>query len=179
MLVKRSGMPAALHFYLFTVWGKRLPTAPASVSWEIEADDRGWMPSFYFHKGAELIEADRTEELKRLTEDIFRCHLGGLIAACRRVFSISKHILWENIAVYLYWMYDTLLEDPKLKARAAQDFHFLLYEAEPGLFEEGADENPPQKVLSRTACGGPDTDDLLSVLCNRQKRCQMQDMPEK
>lgn len=160
MLVKRSGMLAALHFYLFTVCGKRLPAAPASVSWEIEADDRGWTPSFYFHKGAELIEADRSEELKRLTEDIFRRHLGGLIAACRRAFSISKHILWENIAVYLYWMYDTLLEDPKLKARAAQDFHFLLFEAEPGLFEEGADENPLKRFYpgqhaedrTRTTC---------------------------
>ena len=81
MLVKRGGMLAALHFYLFTVCGKRLPADPASVSWEIEADDQGWTPSFYFHKGAELIEGDRTEELKKLTEDIFRRHLGGMIEA--------------------------------------------------------------------------------------------------
>ncbi|MDI5788322.1 hypothetical protein PO124_07560 [Bacillus licheniformis] len=42
---------------------KRLPADPASVSWEIEADDQGWTPSF-ISQGAELIEGDRTEELK-------------------------------------------------------------------------------------------------------------------
>ena len=50
MLVKRGGMLAALHFYLFTVCGKRLPADPASVSWEIEADDQDGRRRFIFTK---------------------------------------------------------------------------------------------------------------------------------
>ncbi|KAA6450585.1 IucA/IucC family C-terminal-domain containing protein [Bacillus swezeyi] len=163
MMIKRCGMLAVMHFYLFTVYGKRLPRGPASMSWEIEGDDEGWAPLFYFTEGAEPAEGNRREALEQLTEDIFRNHVGRLIAACRRACSVSKQILWENIAVYLFWMYETLqteMTDLKLREQAAQDFHFLLYEAQPGLFEEDADENPLGRFYP-----GHDGDDRIRATC--------------
>ncbi|MFN2744192.1 IucA/IucC family C-terminal-domain containing protein [Bacillus sp. z60-18] len=163
MIIKRCGMLAALHFYLFTVYGKRLPTEASSVSWEIDPDDEGWLPSFYFAEGAEPAGENRRNALQTLMEDIFRNHIGRLIASCRKACSISKHILWENIAIYLYWMYETLqteTADSNVKERAASDFHFLLYEAHPDLFEEGAAENPLNRFYP-----GRDVKDRTRATC--------------
>ena len=142
MLVKRGGMLAALHS--LSVYGLR-KTAPSRPGFRIVGDRSGWMKDgrrrFIFTKVLSFIEGDRTEELKKLTEDIFRRHLGGMIEACRQTFSISKHILWENIAVYLYWMYDMLRRNPKVKSTGGARFPFSsFYEAEPGLFDEGEDK---------------------------------------
>ncbi|MCG3005583.1 hypothetical protein KZ291_33940, partial [Escherichia coli] len=43
---------------------------------------------------------------------------------------ISKRVLWENIAVYLLWLYDQLKEDNNVnQLQLEDDFTYLFYEA--------------------------------------------------
>ena len=49
----------------------------------------------------------------------------------------SKHILWGNIAISLFWLYETVLpkiEDVEIQNRAKEDFHYLISEASGTLF---------------------------------------------
>ena len=50
---------------------------------------------------------------------------------------ISKMILWENVAVYIFWLYEKILsqaEDHEVKERAQEDFSFLIETAIGKLF---------------------------------------------
>ncbi|MBU8785483.1 MULTISPECIES: IucA/IucC family C-terminal-domain containing protein [Bacillus] len=163
LMMKRCGMMTALHFYLFTVCGKRLPADPSLMSWEIDDGGQGWAPSFYFEHEAEIVQENRRQELEKLTEGVFKHHVDKLITACFQACSISKKILWENIAVYLFWMYETLqteISDQELKKRAEQDFYYILYEAEPDLFGTDVCENPLAKFYQ-----GQDAEQTRSTFC--------------
>ncbi|EME73104.1 (2Fe-2S)-binding protein [Bacillus sonorensis] len=181
LMLKSCGMLVALHFYLFTVFGKRLPGDPSLMSWEIDDESQGWLPSFYFDRGAEIAEGSREEQLKKLTEDVFKHHVSQLITSCCQTCSISKRILWENIAVYLFWMYGTVqteMTDPEMKKRAKRDFYFLLYEAEPELF--GLSEHPfagfypgQAKEQTRSTCClyyATDKNGVTCSTCPRKKQ---------
>ncbi|WP_407310639.1 IucA/IucC family C-terminal-domain containing protein [Pseudomonas sp. nanlin1] len=60
-----------------------------------------------------------------------------------RVSGVSVRILWDNTAVRVYSLYERRLakvDDERIRARSAADFHWLLEEADPALF--GLNYNP-------------------------------------
>jgi ferric iron reductase protein FhuF len=80
-------------------------------------------------------------------ESIVKALFAGLLAplwqSFNRASGISRRILWENTAVRVYSLYEkrmSKVDDPRIRLRHEEDFHWLLHQAEPSLF--GLDYNP-------------------------------------
>lgn len=80
-------------------------------------------------------------------DELIRCmfadNLGRVWSALSRDTGVSKAILWENTAIYVYWLYEnSFAEGAKGEelARVQEDFHYLLHDAPAVLF--GDRKNP-------------------------------------
>ncbi|MFC7442420.1 IucA/IucC family C-terminal-domain containing protein [Laceyella putida] len=81
---------------------------------------------------------DREAWRERLVIQLVQRHVTPLWHQLHRVTSVPLSILWENTAVYVYWLYETKLADltGEEKKRAEADFQYLLQEAPASLFRE-------------------------------------------
>lgn len=64
--------------------------------------------------------------------------------------NISKTILWENVAIYIYWLYEKDLlshENDEIRKRTKEDFHYLINEA-PGNIFRNCNRNPLKKYYN-------------------------------
>lgn len=149
IFIKRYAFIAVMSLYAMTAWNKQLDVSLDNVLMEKAESGENWLPAFSL-KDAKVKEMDRSEtrsEWRNLVvKDLFANHIYPIIAQLEKSFGISKLILWENIAVYLFWLYESELKDCE-NAKVADDFRFLLFEAEGQLF--GAyNLNPLQKYFS-------------------------------
>ncbi|MGG4488521.1 IucA/IucC family C-terminal-domain containing protein [Metabacillus idriensis] len=145
MLVKRYAFLAAMALFSMTVFGKKLNTDPANLSLVTDDEDPLWLPSFYFHS-LECIPASKNRGAWRdeLLSDLFRDHISKLISIVAKEARISKLILWENVVLYVVWMYDTLLANKPEYVTIEQiqaDYLYVVKEADGELFGEGM-KNP-------------------------------------
>jgi ferric iron reductase protein FhuF len=145
-----------------SVWNKRLVLSPERI-W-LETDDRVamWMPMFRFEKlEAEECASCRSQWREETVRRLFAKHVFPLIAKLQKTTKISSYILWENIAIYIYWIYETLLNDETLAhihPQLRDDFRFLVHEADGELFGT-LRQNPLKRfwkgnagVKQRTTC---------------------------
>ncbi|WP_191567172.1 IucA/IucC family C-terminal-domain containing protein [Metabacillus idriensis] len=145
MLIKRYAFLAAMALFSMTVFGKRINTSPENITIETDDEDPLWLPSFYFHT-LECIPMEGSREKWRdeLLADLFRNHLSRILGVVSKEARISKLILWENIVLYVVWMYDTLLENKPEYVTIEQiqdDYMYVVKEADGELFGDGM-KNP-------------------------------------
>ncbi len=85
-------------------------------------------------------EIARQQEIReRYLATIFAGHLYPVWHSLSRAAGISRAILWENAAIYVYYVYETLLADPMYDSHREQisaDFAYLTEEAPASLFGE-------------------------------------------
>jgi len=139
MLVKRYAFLAALVLYSLSVFNKGLNSSIDNLSLYTEEDDPIWLPSFHFTNLEVTTPAsNRNEWRDKVLEALFKQNIAHMVATISRVTRISKVILWENVAIYIFWMYESTLEDPniteEIKARIEEDFSYVVSEAAPALF---------------------------------------------
>lgn len=148
MLIKRYSFLVAMSLYTMSVWNKRLVLSPERI-W-LETDDSAdiWLPTFRFEKlDAERCIGCRDQWREETVSQIFAKHLFPLIEKLRNTTKISVHILWENIAIYIYWIYEKLIGDETLvhvHERLCDDFHYLVHGADGAVFG-----TPGQNPLKR------------------------------
>ncbi|HZH60827.1 MAG TPA: IucA/IucC family C-terminal-domain containing protein [Metabacillus sp.] len=139
MLVKRYAFLAALVLYSMSVFNKGINSSIENLSLYTEEDDPIWLPSFHF-KNLEVTTStsNRNEWREEVLEALFKQNIALMVATISRVTRISKVILWENVAIYIFWMYESTLEDPNIaeesKTRIEEDFSYIVLEAAPTLF---------------------------------------------
>ena len=140
MIVKSYAFLAALVLHSMSVFDKGLDSSLENISIQTEDSGPFWLPSFYFYNlnvttpDAGYRDQWRSDVVKLLfTENFSR-----VITSISKQLKVSKAILWENTATYIFWMYETLLEDASLsdemKAKIEDDFQFIIHEAVPELF---------------------------------------------
>jgi ferric iron reductase protein FhuF len=148
MLIKRYSFLVAMSLYAMSVWNKRLVLSPERIWMETDDHATMWMPTFRFEKlEAEVCASCRSQWREETVRCLFAEHVFPLIAKLQKTTKISSYILWENIAVYIYWIYETLLNDETLAhihPRLRDDFRFLVHEADGELFG-----TPRQNPLNR------------------------------
>ncbi|MBY0124191.1 IucA/IucC family C-terminal-domain containing protein [Bacillus sp. S/N-304-OC-R1] len=183
IFIKRYAFLAVNYLYAMTVWNKKLDISFENVTLETDDHDELWLPSFYFNeKSAEkAYNEDRNAWRKNCVKMLFSDHLFPLIKNLSSVTKVSKLILWENIAVYIYWLYETILSKEKLPEevilRAKEDFQYLVFQADGSLFGSLHDnplkryfnqhiylEEFEREVRPRNTC-------CLSYLTKAKKRC--------
>jgi ferric iron reductase protein FhuF len=170
LFIKRYAFLAVIYLYSFTAENRRLDVSYSNVSVVSAYKNEMWLPGFYL-KNAESFqaEADSREELREhCFHALFSEHMQTMLERVSQASGVSRHILWENIAVYIYWLYESVLADgpDELKSRGADDFACLL--AWPGR-RFGMKDNPFKKYhhpekgarMRKTCCLSDTIDDSM------------------
>ncbi|EDL62656.1 siderophore-iron reductase FhuF [Bacillus sp. SG-1] len=138
MLIKRYAFIAVISLFSFSVFNKKLNVAPENV-FLVDGEKNGlWLPGFYLEdQAAQAVSEDREKAREEVAREVFRNHLFPLIEAVKKVSKLSNLITWENVAVYMFWVYEGLIEQEDLqhaRERMREDFEWLLDDANAGLF---------------------------------------------
>ena len=105
LFMKRYAFVAAMGLMAMTYWNKKLNLKPENLIM-VDGDKNGlWMPRFHM-KDASVSEFTSPEEKVEFIRSIFRDHLDQVIQALKKATKLSNLILWENIAVYVFWIYE-------------------------------------------------------------------------
>lgn len=148
IFMKRYAFIAVISLYTMTANDKKMNVSLKNIQMEESIQGRGkdWLPLISFKD--QTIEdwngENRQEWRNSIFRDLFANNIYPLIEIFEKTFKISKLILWENIAVYLFWLYETELKD---HSNALEDFRFLIIEAEGNLFGRNL-QNPFQKYYT-------------------------------
>ncbi|WP_158651602.1 IucA/IucC family C-terminal-domain containing protein [Mesobacillus jeotgali] len=152
VFMKRHAFLAALYLYSMSTFNKKLDVSPENIILEDAIHDGLWLPGFYLiNKSTEVSPTDgRDEWRKEAVRHLFTGNLFPVMDAISKSAKISKLILWENVAVYIFWLYEKILseiEDPEVKVRAAEDFSYLV-ESAPGKLFGRYNNNPIARYYS-------------------------------
>jgi ferric iron reductase protein FhuF len=138
ILMKRYSFLAVMALYAMSVWNKRLSIAVHQVWLETEDSAETWLPAFRLEQfECEEVNAARDQWRKETIQILFARHMNVLIERLCQTTKISPLILWENVAIYIFWLYETLLEDKTfahINEQLRDDFHFVIQEAKGELF---------------------------------------------
>lgn len=95
-----------------------------------------WFPKLLLKDQTTLsvrAESERNEWRRYFIQQLFSQHINQVWDVLSHVGKISKHTLWENTAVYTFWLYETVLQEPPCE-KAIEDFNYLLFEADGSIF---------------------------------------------
>jgi ferric iron reductase protein FhuF len=146
IFLKRYAFLAVIYFYAMTAWNKRLNINVNNLVLISNEKDKLWLPSFSFTdlSFVEATPASREEWRRETVRLLFAENLSPVIERLTQKTKISKYILWENIAVYIFWLYETVFEkenDVSIRTQAHFDLDFLINQA-PGDIFGGCNQNP-------------------------------------
>jgi ferric iron reductase protein FhuF len=140
MIAKRYGFFAVLSLYSMTILNKRLNVKIENVSLENNEDKElsVWLPNFRL-EDLEVLDTDLNREGWRddYLGELFSEHIHELVLILSKETKITKLVLWENIAIYIFWLYDMLLEDERfsnIKDRIKEDYLYVVEKAPGHLF---------------------------------------------
>jgi ferric iron reductase protein FhuF len=144
IFMKRYAFIAVLALFSMSVANKKINVSIENIEMEDAKQGKDWLPGLKLKNLAieDWNGEDRDTWRKTVYQDLFAKNLFPLIDQLEKYYNLSRLILWENIAVYLFWLYETELKDnnhPNIK----DDFRFLIFEAEGKLF--GPYNNNPLK----------------------------------
>ncbi|WP_261130056.1 siderophore-iron reductase FhuF [Bacillus sp. Marseille-Q3570] len=143
---KYAFLLTAPFFSSLTMFNQLLDVRPDNCRVQPDSEHGMMRPVLYLHDtNTRDIGIHREQELYIGLETIFRDHLTPVWGRLTELTSIPSPILWENTAVYLFWLYETsFLNHPDLVSaeRIAEDLDMIL-EAPAGCF--GLNENPLKK----------------------------------
>jgi ferric iron reductase protein FhuF len=146
---KRYAFLPVIYMYCMTAWNIKLDIRDENITLVSQERDGLWIPGFRFTR---LHGQGAGTEREQWREDavctLFNGHISPLINRIASEANISKLILWENIAIYLFWLYEKVLPLETHSERAAEDYKFILEEAPGNLFGSG-NRNPLKRFDSR------------------------------
>ena len=149
LFMKRYAFAAAMGLMAMTYWNKRLNLTPENLIF-VDGDKNGlWMPQFHL-KDASVTEFSSEEEKKEFIQSLFRDHLDLVIQSLKKSTKISNLILWENIAVYVFWIFenDDFLMNESMRTQRDDQFQALLSDQNRQWFG-GYRTNPLARYYSR------------------------------
>ncbi|WP_100404694.1 IucA/IucC family C-terminal-domain containing protein [Bacillus solitudinis] len=128
--------------YSFSVLNKKMNIAKDNLFLEPSQSQDHWLPQIYLVDQTVNLPSgieEREVMRRKLVNELFKNHLTVLWNELVAIWKIPKQILWENTAIYLIWLYESLLKKDypeTTKQRIKADFDFLLSNAEAPLFGE-------------------------------------------
>ncbi|MBY0145780.1 IucA/IucC family C-terminal-domain containing protein [Neobacillus niacini] len=148
IFIKRYAFIAVISLFAMTADNKKLNLSLDNIEMEEAERGKDWLPTISL-KDPSIEEWDgenRHEWRKRVYINLFANNIYPIIEHFEKTFKVSKLILWENIAVYLFWLYESELKDSD-NPNVLSDFRFLINEAE-GLLFGRYNLNPIQKYYT-------------------------------
>lgn len=153
IFMKRYAFLAVIYLYAMTVWKSRIEISFENVSLESNSQDDLWLPRFYFNEvRLEMVESDQEKWRENSVNVLFREHLYPLVKSLSKATKVSKLILWENIAVYIFWLYESVFGKDDVPEdvvrRSKEDFHYIIFQA-PGSLFGSYHENPLKRYYNQ------------------------------
>jgi ferric iron reductase protein FhuF len=145
LFAKRYGcMVAAPSLYALTMFDKALDCSINLCHIESAYRDETWIPNLRLTdwRVAEVEAEHRNEWRDKVIQTIFAGHLAKVWRTLSKTARIPIATLWENTAVYVYWLYEKRIGEEasaQQQIRLQEDFRYLL-QAPAALF--GEKENP-------------------------------------
>ena len=133
MLAKRYSFVAVAALYSFIVFQKKINASTENVLLHTEDAETMWLPKVFISEieTIEVTEDNRKILLDELLDELFAHQIEPIWSALRKVTKISKLTLWENVAVYIHWLYDLLLANEEIDNVEVQKvLRYVLEEAE-------------------------------------------------
>jgi siderophore-iron reductase FhuF len=127
LFMKRYAFVAAMGLMAMTYWNKKLNFTPENLIMVDGEKDGLWLPQFHL-KDASATEFMSFEEKSEFIQAIFRDHLDQVIQSLKKATKLSNLILWENIAVYVFWIFenDEFLLNEGMRSGRDDEFRALL-----------------------------------------------------
>ncbi|NWQ39327.1 hypothetical protein MLOOGBEN_01280 [Bacillus sp. EB106-08-02-XG196] len=148
IFIKRYAFIAVISLFAMTTSNKKMNLSLDNIELEEAEHGKDWLPTISLKDAA--IETwngiDRHKWRENVFHELFAENIYPIIEHFEKTFKVSKLVLWENIAVYLFWLYETELRDSN-NPNVQDDFNFLIIEAEGRLFGR-YHLNPIQKYYS-------------------------------
>lgn len=143
-IVKRYGFLLCIpSLAAMTLFSKRLNVAPNNCHIEPEIQGEHWLPRLRLEKqiAQENQFKTRKEWVEFCLRHIFREHLTKVIGLTSETFNIPQQILWENVAIYVFWLYENALKQTKeIKDSVIEEDFRLILNAPGEVF--GTSQNP-------------------------------------
>lgn len=143
LLMKRLGFLAVNCLLSMSAFNKTLKVDPSTIWIDSYVENDVWLPKLRYTK-VQAVEVTayntreewRVQHFKELFHDLF----APLIQRMSKVAKVSRQTLWENIVLYIYWMYESILPNIELDTPYQEEDFKSLLEANPALF--GMKRNP-------------------------------------
>ncbi|WP_187442096.1 IucA/IucC family C-terminal-domain containing protein [Sutcliffiella horikoshii] len=143
LLMKRLGFLAVNCLLSMTAFNKTLKVDPANIWIDSYVENDVWLPKLRYTEVQavkvtkfETREEWRTQHFNELFNGVF----APLIQRMSKEAKVSRQTLWENVVLYIYWMYESILPNQQLDAPYQEEDFTSLLEADPALF--GMKRNP-------------------------------------
>lgn len=146
IFTKRYAFLSAIFLYTMTMNNKRLNISFENVSLETKDSSTLWLPYFYIHHlEVQVLEENREQWRANSIEYLFKENISPILNTLSKVTKVSKLVLWENIAVYIFWLYETVILEEEISqnivTRALEDLQFIISPTASKLFGDYS-ENP-------------------------------------
>lgn len=143
---KRYSFSIITHsLYAMTMFNRGLDHSIENCNIESEYHDNVWLPKVRLSKlhVDQPTETNRHKWRDQVIKNIFANHIAKIWRSISQTTNISTTVLWENTAIYVYWLYEKRIGEgasESQKSRIYEDYQYLLGEAPGSLF--GQSENP-------------------------------------
>lgn len=129
-----SYLVVASSLYAMTMHNRAADYSIGNCSVESAEQDGNWLPNVRLNDRSmsEPEEGRREQWRETVVANIFAGHLAKVWEVLSKAAPISPAVLWENAAVYVYWLYERRMgegADERQKQRIRDDFDYLLHEA--------------------------------------------------
>ncbi|SFX02952.1 Ferric iron reductase protein FhuF, involved in iron transport [Thermoactinomyces sp. DSM 45891] len=143
MLVKRISFAFLIPLALFSLYQKRVTGSTWNVSLltPLESDSL-WVPSIVMDLSEvqEVNAENRSSERTELFRWMFQQHFAPWVNGIRCSVNISEITLWENVFVYIKWMYQTMRGEAssvECKRQIEEDYQALISDPTLSLDQKG------------------------------------------
>lgn len=145
--MKRYGfMTLAPILYAFTMWEKPVLAGPDKLEIDLNTQAAPFMMQLVTPNSYMKNKQDREATRAELANQLINENLAPFVETMVKATKLSAAILWENAAIYLFWVYETLIPtegNAEQVSRAKEDFHYLLREFNCTSFTCGANPFMP------------------------------------
>ncbi|MBM7618182.1 ferric iron reductase protein FhuF [Bacillus tianshenii] len=147
LLMKRLGFLAVNCLMSMSAYNKTFKIDSGNIWIDSSMDNGTWLPKIRFSvlevEAAPAI--DRNDWRTRHFYSLFKGLYMPLIERIAKDAKVSRQTLWENVMLYVYWLYETIL--PKIgETKYAEEDFLALLEAPASFF--GMNRNPAASFYS-------------------------------
>lgn len=129
IFMKRYAFTAAMALMAMTCWNRKMDVNPKNMVLVDHMKSGLWLPHVHL-KNADMETFHSIEDKRTYTQALFNETIVPVIKAAKSSFNVPEMILWENVAVYIYWIYETddFFTGERNGADRDEDFRMLLSE---------------------------------------------------